>query len=124
MGLLREGWGRPLNLRRSRLRWALGHVLSRCFGDDEVVGLAPFIDLMNHACEAPAPRAMEQEDGSVNVTVPARWGDAPREVAAGEEVFISYVARTDPLTAFLSFGFVPEELLPKGPDGMPVDAVA
>lgn len=38
---------------------------------------------------------------------------------AGEEVFISYVARTDPMTAYLSFGFVPEELLPKKIDTFP-----
>lgn len=117
--VLREGWGRELGIERRRFRWALGHVLSRCFGDDDVVGLAPFIDLMNHSCYAPPPQGMTGEDGSVRMYVPALWDDEPREVKAGEEVLISYVARTDPMTAYLSFGFIPEELLPEREDPFP-----
>lgn len=76
--MLREGWGRTLCIERKRFRWALGHVLSRCFGDDDVVGLAPFIDLMNHSSYAPAPEGMTCDDGSVVMYVPAVWDGEPR----------------------------------------------
>lgn len=39
------------------------------------------------------------------------WDDEARPLAAGDELFISYLAATPPLTAFLNLGFVPEELL-------------
>ena len=39
------------------------------------------------------------------------WDDEARPLAAGDELFISYMAATPPLTAFLNLGFVPEELL-------------
>ena len=118
--VLREGWGRALGIKRDRLRWAIGHVLSRCFGDSEVVGLAPFIDLFNHSSHASPPEGSEGAEGAVVMNVVAKWGDEPRDVDSGEEVFISYVARTDPMTAFLSFGFIPEELLPHKPDPNPI----
>lgn len=51
------------------------------------------------------------EDGKPFVFVSSIWDDQPRPLAAGDELFISYMASTPPLTAFLNLGFVPEELL-------------
>ena len=51
------------------------------------------------------------EDGRHFVFVSSIWDDEPRPLKAGDEVFISYMASTPPLTAFLNLGFVPEELL-------------
>ena len=51
------------------------------------------------------------EDGKPFVFVSSIWDDQPKPLAAGDEVFISYMASTPPLTAFLNLGFVPEELL-------------
>lgn len=140
--LLRKGWGRDLGLSRARLRWALGHVLSRCFGDDDLVGLAPYLDLLNHSRLAPAPQPRElgsggsrgsdsavsprggravppaylEDGGPLCVEVPARWGGVPRGLDEGEELCISYVARTDAVTAYINFGFVPEECRPRRTD--------
>ena len=51
------------------------------------------------------------EDGKPFVFVSSIWDDQPRPLVAGDELFISYMANTPPLTAFLNLGFVPEELL-------------
>lgn len=51
------------------------------------------------------------EDGKPFVFVSSIWDDQPKPLAAGDELFISYMASTPPLTAFLNLGFVPEELL-------------
>lgn len=51
------------------------------------------------------------EDGKAFVFVSSIWDDQPRPLTAGDELFISYMASTPPLTAFLNLGFVPEELL-------------
>lgn len=51
------------------------------------------------------------EDGRPFVFVSSIWDNRPRSLAAGDELFISYMASTPPLTAFLNLGFVPEELL-------------
>ena len=55
------------------------------------------------------------DDGKPFVFVSSIWDDEPRPLAAGEELFISYMANTPPLTAFLNLGFVPDELLPWRP---------
>ena len=51
------------------------------------------------------------EDGKPFVFVSSIWDDQPKPLVAGDELFISYMANTPPLTAFLNLGFVPEELL-------------
>ena len=50
-------------------------------------------------------------DGRPFVFVSSVWDDAPRPLKAGDEVFISYMANTPAVTAFLNLGFIPEELL-------------
>ncbi len=50
-------------------------------------------------------------DGRPFVSVSSVWDDAQHPLKAGDEVFISYMANTPPVTAFLNLGFVPEELL-------------
>lgn len=97
------------------LRWALGQVVSRAFGGQEQLGLAPFIDLCNHQADfLPPSGGKDAETGEDAALV-----HLPRDLAAGEEVFISYIAREAPeasraraaLDAFLNFGFVPPELV-------------
>lgn len=51
------------------------------------------------------------EDSRPFVFVSSVWDNEPRPLATGDELFISYMAATPPLTAFLNLGFVPEELL-------------
>ena len=53
-------------------------------------------------------------DGRPFVFVSSVWDSEPRPLKANDEVFISYMANTPPVTAFLNLGFVPEELLAQG----------
>lgn len=50
-------------------------------------------------------------DGRQFVFVSSVWDDTPRPLKAGDEIFISYMANTPPVTALLNLGFVPEELV-------------
>ncbi|GIL45864.1 hypothetical protein Vafri_3000 [Volvox africanus] len=100
--------------------WALGQVLSRSFGNDPDIALAPFIDLCNHRHGAPRPGGFVDERDGVSYAFIASSSnnnnsscERVHALAAGEEVYISYVmAKADPLTTFLNLGFVPPELLP------------
>lgn len=98
-------------------------VLSRSFGHEPDVALAPYIDLCNHRQGSPQPGAFtrdapeggaeqgEQEE-EVYAFVESSFGGRPLALAAGDEVYISYVASNAAAKqAFLNLGFVPPELL-------------
>ncbi|KXZ46517.1 hypothetical protein GPECTOR_43g954 [Gonium pectorale] len=95
--------------------WAMGQVLSRSFGRDPDVGLAPFIDLCNHRHGAPRPAGfVDERYGAPYAYVESSAFGRPRPLAAGDEVYVSYAADGgDPLAAFLNLGFVPPELVPQ-----------
>ena len=90
----------------------------RCYGSDEGLALLPGIDLFNHSPRAATPREWVATD-SHGQEVPAcallaEYDGAAAAVAAGEEFFVSYsMAKTTLQDAFLTFGFVPSELLPR-----------
>jgi len=96
--------------------WSMGHVLSRSFASHPQLGLAPFIDLCNHCGDASHPELAWDDDGT-SVTseyfyfvTNARAGQ-PCSMRAGEELLIKYVeADVAPKEAFMSYGFVPEEM--------------
>lgn len=90
--------------------WGMGQIASRAFGGFEDPGMAPFIDLMNHADQASHPLGVE--DGSlpcdgVHYAVFSLWQGQPRNLKPGQELFISYQVLDhgmSPLNVFLNFG--------------------
>ena len=101
------------------------------------IGLAPFIDLLNHQAGASTPRALfldspclphDRDVTSVTsgvtcwaVTIGGSQGDREDTAAgagpllrAGQELCISYVHGSSAAAAQLSFGFVPPELQSAG----------
>ena len=48
------------------------------------------------------------------VCVSSSWSNEPQSLSAGDELFVSYEYMADDsrLTCFLTYGFVPSELLP------------
>jgi hypothetical protein len=105
---LAAAYGAALGVDVEGVVWALGHVVSRCFGSNADVALAPLIDSCNHAAGAGTPWALAAPGGSALVCVsPAAGG-----LEAGEELCISYGpleagSGETALGVFLNFGFVP-----------------
>ncbi|KAL0023407.1 hypothetical protein WJX79_006595 [Trebouxia sp. C0005] len=105
-------YSKELNVSADDILWGMGQVLSRCFGQEPDLAMLPFTDLCNHSSHAMAPNSYTgTEDSRPFVFVSSVWDNEPRPLATGDELFISYMAATPPLTAFLNLGFVPEELL-------------
>ncbi|KAI7846423.1 hypothetical protein COHA_000036 [Chlorella ohadii] len=94
----------------AEVRWALGHVVSRCFGSGDELALLPFIDLMNHQQHADTPQQYVAASGQPCAAIYNRHKGEPRAAAAGDELVISYSAGTSALNMLLNFGFVAEEL--------------
>ena len=106
-----------------------GQVLSRAFGSEDALGLAPLIDLLNHRQGAARPAAIAfradkenaGEQGSdddpqdVCVCVTSSQDGRPLALAQGDELCISYVGgrrnQAGRINALLNFGFVPSELM-------------
>lgn len=94
------------------MRWAMGQVLSRCFGAEGDLRLAPFIDVCNHHRYAASPRRYSADSSDCTyAVVSSSWQGQQRPLNVGDELYINYDPNTPPLPAFLSFGFVPEELM-------------
>lgn len=102
-------YGDLLRISADDFFWAIGQVLSRSFGAAQDLGLAPYIDLLNHKQGAHKP-ALVDVHGEPYVYVTSSASDEPWELNVGDELCISYVTKTDPLLAFSNFGFVPPEL--------------
>jgi hypothetical protein len=124
-------------IERDDLKWALGILTSRGYGGDAKPSLIPFIDLINHRCEAlPFLRqllevhsdsadsaAAESESAALSsaeeevasfFTVWASWGGEPRALEVGEEVYVDYLmGGMSASEAFISHGFIPPEKLDK-----------
>lgn len=94
--------------------WAMGMVVSRAFSTHPQLGLAPFIDTMNHAAGADHPepvRVNADEEEDIYFYVTAARDGFPAALKPGEELCIQYIdGRTAPKEAWLSYGFVPPEL--------------
>jgi hypothetical protein len=95
------------------IAWGMGQIASRAFGGFEDPGLAPFIDLMNHADPASHPLGVEDDslpcDG-VHYAVFSLWNGQPRSLKPGQELYISYQVLEhgmSPLNVFLNFGDAP-----------------
>ncbi|KAG2432957.1 hypothetical protein HXX76_008685 [Chlamydomonas incerta] len=100
--------------------WGMGQVLSRAYGRESDLGLAPYIDLCNHTLGAPRPGGFTQVEAegpgkparevSYAFIESSRYGK-PLPLAVGDEVYVTYAADGgDPLAAFLNLGFVPPEM--------------
>eukprot|EP00193_Tetraselmis_chui_P015526 CAMPEP_0177778182 /NCGR_PEP_ID=MMETSP0491_2-20121128/15810_1 /TAXON_ID=63592 /ORGANISM="Tetraselmis chuii, Strain PLY429" /LENGTH=265 /DNA_ID=CAMNT_0019297423 /DNA_START=342 /DNA_END=1140 /DNA_ORIENTATION=+ len=101
-------FGRELSITSADIVWAMGQVLSRCFGNiQEGVGMAPYIDLMNHDALATKPSGYMDDDGKEFVFVPSVFNGVPRALTPGDEIFISYATLKAPSEMLMSFGFVP-----------------
>lgn len=88
-------------------------VLSRSFGREPDVGLAPYIDLCNHRHGAAKPGGfVDEATGQAYACISASLYGKPTAMAVGDELFVSYSEAANPLQAFLNLGFVPPELLP------------
>mmetsp|Transcript_12367 Transcript_12367/g.25987 ORF Transcript_12367/g.25987 Transcript_12367/m.25987 type:complete len:337 (-) Transcript_12367:219-1229(-) len=93
--------------------WAMGHVLSRSFASHPQLGLAPMIDLCNHSGAACHPELAwgDEDQSEYFYFVTSARGGQTAPLGAGEELFIKYVeGNVPPKEAFMSYGFVPEEL--------------
>ncbi|GLC41194.1 hypothetical protein PLESTB_001528200 [Pleodorina starrii] len=110
----RYGRHLPGELSADDVVWAMGQVLSRSFGREPDVALAPYIDLCNHRHGAPRPGGfVDEQDGVSYAFVESSSFGEPRALLAGDEVYVSYIAAGgDPLSTFLNLGFVPPELQP------------
>ncbi|PNH11431.1 hypothetical protein TSOC_001791, partial [Tetrabaena socialis] len=107
-----QRYGRHLGVEVEDVVWAMGQVLSRSFGRDPHIGLAPYIDLLNHRAGSPLPGGfLDEQDGLPYAFVQSSHFGETRELAAGDEVYISYGCSGDPLATFLNLGFVPPEML-------------
>jgi len=106
-------YGKALGVDEQGVVWAAAQVLSRAFGSDTELGMAPLIDMCNHRAGADTPWGSEDVDGQPVSCITSCHNGQPSELLAGDELFISYMARCSPLEAFLNFGFVPPELMSK-----------
>mmetsp|Transcript_37754 Transcript_37754/g.52427 ORF Transcript_37754/g.52427 Transcript_37754/m.52427 type:complete len:347 (-) Transcript_37754:140-1180(-) len=103
------------NIDSAGFLWAMGHVLSRSFSSHPQLGLAPFIDLLNHHPAASHPELVQvQEEEGVEeffyYVTSAKDGEV-QPIQYGEELHIKYHDYdTPPMEAFMSYGFVPDEL--------------
>lgn len=62
---LHKSFGDVLGLSCEDIVWGLGHVMSRAFGTTPDVGLAPFIDMINHQQHAAKPAGIIMDDDEV-----------------------------------------------------------
>ncbi|DBA95679.1 TPA: hypothetical protein ACH3X3_013515 [Trebouxia sp. C0006] len=103
--------------------WGLGQVQVRSFGPPGEPYLMPGIDLCNHSPNAGSALIPERvHRGRLEMCVSSMWNHAPKALAAGDEVCISYdhmpllpipqMAGMQRGAAFLVRGFVPSEYLP------------
>ncbi|KAL6756015.1 hypothetical protein V8C86DRAFT_2659226 [Haematococcus lacustris] len=82
-------YGHELGVDVDDVVWAAGQVLSRSFGNQEELALAPLIDLLNHQQGAARPQGFEDEDrGETIAYVTSSRHGHPAPLAAGEELFI------------------------------------
>lgn len=81
--------------------WGLAAVLSRCFALDAAsatVGLIPFVDMLNHNTNYNAKLRVDQKGETVFVY-------ATRDLAPGEELFISYANNAPNKALYMKYGF-------------------
>lgn len=84
--------------------------MSRAYGRSPDLGLAPYIDMINHKQGAAKPSG-EEIDGEGFACLSPSMDGKVAVVQAGEELYISYISsQCLPSRAFHNFGFVPPEL--------------
>lgn len=122
-----DDYGDALGLEFDDVKWALGHVHSRAYGEE--CSLIPIVDLLNHHAAAMPPlgselcclirivklemcyhRAMSDDDIPMTYVGSFYYG-TPRSLQPGDELFINYSfpKHLSPLAIFLDFGFLPQE---------------
>ncbi|KAL4444060.1 hypothetical protein ABPG75_011797 [Micractinium tetrahymenae] len=74
------------------IRWALGQVVSRCFGSGPDLSLLPFIDCCNHRQHADQPDGFAGATGEPCAAITCRHRGAAQALPAGGELCISYPA--------------------------------
>lgn len=118
-----EVFGKELHVNSEDVMWGLGQVQVRCFGPPWGPYLIPGIDLCNHSPHAASAFTPQRaRPGKEKMCVSSMWDDAPKALAAGDELCISYnygwrhpdpqAALDQCYAAFLTRGFVPFEYLP------------
>eukprot|EP00798_Chlamydomonas_sp_ICE-L_P020860 gene20860-27697_t len=112
-------WSKALELSEADIAWGLAQVMSRAFGSDQAVGLAPCIDLLNHKLGSvrPQPHVFGSDEGAEEEEcmwfVTAGQNERLIPLQAGDELYISYVKNCTASMSMLNFGFVPPELFPQ-----------
>ncbi|MEW5302743.1 MAG: hypothetical protein WDW36_005493 [Sanguina aurantia] len=105
-----RGFGSALGVEGADVFWALGQVMSRSYGRSPDLGLAPYIDLLNHKHGAGKPSGEDIDGEGFACLSPCSQGE-PCLMEEGEELYVSYISSQCPaLRAFNNFGFVPPEL--------------
>eukprot|EP01025_Chloroclados_australasicus_P007977 TRINITY_DN12725_c0_g1_i2.p2 TRINITY_DN12725_c0_g1~~TRINITY_DN12725_c0_g1_i2.p2 ORF type:complete len:302 (-),score=30.40 TRINITY_DN12725_c0_g1_i2:559-1422(-) len=106
--MLEKGFGKALQIDVDLIVWSTGQVLSRAFGNDEGIVLVPFIDMCNHASQAPSINGWDRDDDKVMMYVISGWDGNSRSLTIGDEVFISYIdPKQSPLNTFINYGCLP-----------------
>eukprot|EP00959_Pyramimonas_sp_CCMP1952_P337205 7061498-Pyramimonas_sp.AAC.1 len=107
-----QDYGEYLGITPDDVIWGIGIMSSRGYGGELRPGLVPYIDMVNHnARSTPFIWTDANLDQQALYAVWSVWDDEPRPLQAGDEVYVDYKFEgLGPLDAFMSHGFVPQEM--------------
>jgi len=107
-----QDYGEYLDITPDDVKWGIGIMSSRGYGGELRPGLVPYIDMVNHnARSTPFIWTDANLDQQALYAVWSTWDTEPRPLKAGDEVYVDYKFESlGPLDAFMSHGFVPQEM--------------